>query len=246
MDSATQRLLQAQQRPTRSVVMHQKWDELFFFHWQCDPAEVQKILPPGLTVDLFAGQAHIGIVGFQMNAVRPHGCPAVPWLSYFNELNVRVYVRDASGEPGVWFLSLDCDRAPAVYIARTFFGVPYEHAEMSHHHTKTKLHLSARRRGQHTAADYTWSPTTPPQPTTPGTLEFHLVERYNFFAVKNGKLVRGQVHHAPYEVSLAQVEQWSELPIAWDQFPTTGRAPDLAHCSKGVSIEAFALMPAHA
>ena len=93
-------------------------------------SDLQARLPAGLTVDRFEGRAHLGVVGFRMNAVRPAGLPALPWLSYFRELNVRTYVRDADGEPGVWFFSLDCDRAPAVALARAWFGLPYEHATM--------------------------------------------------------------------------------------------------------------------
>ena len=246
MDLATQRLIQAQQRPQRRVVMHQRWDELFFLHWRCDPAAVQKILPPGLSVDLFQGEAHIGLVGFQMNRVRPVYTPALPWLSYFNELNVRVYVRDADGEPGVWFLSLDCDRSPAVHIARACFGLPYQHADLQHQTHGTKLRFTARRHGESETAEVTWSATQPYHPATPGTLLFHLAERYNFFTLKNRQLLRGQVHHQPYQLSEAQVDQWSELPIAWDHFPISHRPPDYAHCSPGVTIEAFALVAAHA
>jgi uncharacterized protein YqjF (DUF2071 family) len=131
MDEATQRLLAARRRPDRRALLRQRWDQLFFLHWRSDPAAVAKILPPGLTPDLFEGETHLGIVGFRMLGVRPEGLPSLPWLSSFNELNVRVYVRDAAGEPGVWFLSLDCDRGPAVRIARTFFGLPYEHARLT-------------------------------------------------------------------------------------------------------------------
>ena len=118
MDAATLRLLDARRHPGRRPVMRQSWEHLFFLHWRVDPAEVAKLLPAGLTVDTFEGQTYLGVIGFRMSQVRPIGLPALPWLSYFNELNVRVYVRDASGEPGVWFLSLDCDRWPAVRIAR--------------------------------------------------------------------------------------------------------------------------------
>jgi len=105
MDAATHRLLDARRHPGRRPVMRQSWEHLFFLHWRVDPAEVAKRLPAGLSVDTFEGQAYLGIVGFRMSQVRPAGLPALPWLSYFNELNVRVYVRDAAGEPGVWFLS---------------------------------------------------------------------------------------------------------------------------------------------
>ena len=243
MNDATDRLLRARVRPTRRPVMRQSWDDLFFLHWEYAAEAIQSRLPAGLTVDTFEGKAYLGVVGFRMNAVRPLGLPALPWLSYFNELNVRTYVRDASGEPGVWFFSLDCDRAPAVVIARAGFGLPYEHAAMSF---GPGLAQSCRRQGEQETARYAWSAVSSPQIATPGSLEFHLAERYSFFSVRGGRLVRGQVHHAPYELSSTDTAAWSDLPLRWDGFDVSGRPPDLAHCCQGVAIEAFSLVPAHA
>lgn len=243
MSHATERLLRARVRPTRRPVMRQRWDDLFFLHWEYAAAAIQARLPSGLTVDTFEGKAYLGVVGFRMNAVRPLGLPALPWLSYFNELNVRTYVRDANGEPGVWFFSLDCDRAPAVVIARAGFGLPYEHAAMSF---GPGLSMSCRRQGEQETARYAWSAVSSPQITAPGSLEFHLAERYSFFSVRRGRFVRGQVHHSPYQLSLADTTSWSDLPLRWDGFDVGGRAPDFAHCCQGVAIEAFSLVPAHA
>ena len=243
MSHATERLLRARVRPTRRAVMRQRWDDLFFLHWEYAAAAIQARLPSGLTVDTFEGKAYLGVVGFRMNAVRPFGLPALPWLSYFNELNVRTYVRDASGEPGVWFFSLDCDRAPAVVIARAGFGLPYEHAEMSF---GPGLAQSCRRQGEQETARYAWSAVSSPQFAAPGSLEFHLAERYSFFSVRRGRLVRGQVHHSPYQLSPADTTAWSDLPLRWDGFDVGGRAPDFSHCCQGVAIEAFSLVPAHA
>ncbi len=243
MSNATERLLCARVRPTRRPVMRQRWDDLFFLHWEYAAAAIQARLPSGLTVDTFEGKAHLGVVGFRMNAVRPLGLPALPWLSYFNELNVRTYVRDASGEPGVWFFSLDCDRAPAVVIARAGFGLPYEHAAMSF---GPGLAQSCRRQGEQETARFAWSVVSSPQIAVPGSLEFHLAERYSFFSVRRGRLVRGQVHHAPYELSQASTTAWSDLPLRWDGFDVGSRAPDFSHCCQGVAIEAFSLVPAHA
>lgn len=243
MSDALDRLLRARVRPTRRPVMRQRWDDLFFLHWEYDAAALQARLPAGLTVDTFEGKAHLGVVGFRMNAVRPAGLPALPWLSYFNELNVRTYVRDASGEPGVWFFSLDCDRAPAVAIARACFGLPYEHAAMSF---GPGLSQNCRRSGQAETARYAWSAADASQTATPGSLTFHLTERYSFFSVRSGRLARGQVHHAPYALSPAATSAWSDLPLRWDGFAVGGRAPELAHCCQGVAIEAFSLVPAHA
>ena len=243
MNDATDRLLRARVRPTRRPVMRQSWDDLFFLHWEYAAEAIQSRLPAGLTVDTFEGKAYLGVVGFRMNAVRPLGLPALPWLSYFNELNVRTYVRDASGEPGVWFFSLDCDRAPAVMIARAGFGLPYEHAAMTF---GPGLAQTCRRQGEQETARYAWSAVSSPQIAPPGSLEFHLAERYNFFSVRGGRLVRGQVHHAPYELSSTDTAAWSDLPLRWDGFDVSGRPPDFAHCCQGVAIEAFSLVPAHA
>ncbi len=243
MSHATERLLRARVRPTRRPVMRQRWDNLFFLHWEYAAATIQSRLPAGLTVDTFEGKAYLGVVGFRMNAVRPLGLPALPWLSYFNELNVRTYVRDAAGEPGVWFFSLDCDRAPAVVIARAGFGLPYEYAAMSF---GPGLAQSCRRQGEQETARYAWSAGSSPQIAAPGSLEFHLAERYSFFSVRRGRLVRGQVHHSPYQLSQADTTAWSDLPLRWDGFDVGSRAPDFSHCCQGVAIEAFSLVPAHA
>ena len=40
----------------------------------------------------------------------------------FQELNVRTYAVDHTGRPGVWFYSLDCNRALAVLGARVLMG----------------------------------------------------------------------------------------------------------------------------
>jgi uncharacterized protein YqjF (DUF2071 family) len=239
MNEATERLLNARVRPSIRPVMHQKWVDLFFMHWEYEAGLIQSRLPSGLTVDSFEGKAYLGVVGFRMRSIRPVGLPSLPWLSFFNELNVRTYVRSASGEPGVWFFSLDCDRAPAVWIARMGFGLPYEHARISF---GPGLAMSCSRSKQSQSARYEWGASSRPSVATPGSLEFHLAERYSFFSLKDGSLFRGQVHHSPYELSVAAVTSSSDLPLRWNGFEVGNRSPELAHCCKGVTVEAFSLI----
>src|SRR5947209_9596696 len=115
----------------RPVVMHHRWEALLFLHWLVSPAEIQQTLPPGLTVDTFEDQAYLAISPFFMRKVRPVGVPPLPWLSEFQELNVRTYVFDERGVPGIWFYSLDCNQPLAVAGARMLSGLPYFNAEMS-------------------------------------------------------------------------------------------------------------------
>ena len=90
-------------------VMRQRWERLTFLHWAYDPDVVQRLLPPGLTVDTFDGAAWVGLVPFFMRVHTP-GDRGVPWVSNFCETNVRTYARDREGRAGIWFLSLDAAR----------------------------------------------------------------------------------------------------------------------------------------
>ena len=105
-------------------VMRQRWERLTFLHWAYDPDVVQRLLPPGLTVDTFDGAAWVGLVPFFMRVHTP-GDRGVPWVSNFCETNVRTYARDREGRAGIWFLSLDAARLGAVAVARASYRLPY-------------------------------------------------------------------------------------------------------------------------
>jgi uncharacterized protein YqjF (DUF2071 family) len=107
----------------------QSWRDLLFAHWAVPVEAVRRLVPPGLEVDTFDGATWLGIVPFRMAGVMLRPLPDLPWISAFPELNVRVYVtRD--GKPGVWFLSLDATRLPAVIAARALFHLPYYWAKI--------------------------------------------------------------------------------------------------------------------
>jgi hypothetical protein len=112
------------------TVMWQRWADLLFLHWPVPPDELAALLPPGLTLDTFDGQAYVGLVPFTMTGVRPVWAPALPWLSHFHETNVRTYVHCRGRDPGVWFFSLDAANPVAVKIARALWKLPYHFARM--------------------------------------------------------------------------------------------------------------------
>lgn len=115
----------------RPVVMHHRWDSLLFLHWTVPAESIRKTLPSGLTVDTRNEKAYLGITVFFMQKVRLTGFPPFPWFSAFQELNVRTYVVDRAGVPGVWFYSLDCNQPLAVVGARASTGLPYFRAKMT-------------------------------------------------------------------------------------------------------------------
>ncbi len=229
--------LAVRDKPSRSPVMFQRWDELLFLHWEIDTEVIQKRIPEGLTVDLHEGKTYLGLVPFFMRKVRPRFLPWAPWLSNFLELNVRAYVHDEEGRPGVWFFSLDCDQPVAVEIARRAFHLPYQHAEMS---INDDLYRCRRRR-QKTTAVYDYSPEGKIKTAEPGSLEFFLLERYLLFSsTGKGQLRCGQVHHEPYPYSEAKVEELSLAPLEWEGFEVSD-APVSALMSRGVNVSIYGL-----
>ena len=70
----------------------------------------------------------------------------VPWLSRFCETNVRTYVTAPDGSRGVWFLSLDASRLPAVVTARAGYQLPYFWSAMSYHRAGDVVAYRCRRR----------------------------------------------------------------------------------------------------
>lgn len=131
-------------RVERPVMLH-RWQTLTFLHWAYDAHLVQRLLPPGLTVETFDGSAWIGLVPFYMR-IRVPGIPHLPWISNFCETNVRTYVRDELGQSGVWFFSLDAERFPAVATARLGFRLPYMWSHMTFKQTGDGVTYTTRRR----------------------------------------------------------------------------------------------------
>jgi uncharacterized protein YqjF (DUF2071 family) len=230
----------------RFPVMRQGWENLLFAHWDFDPPTIQASLPPGLTVDTFAGRAWVGVVPFRMAGVRPAFLPAVPGLSWFWELNVRTYVLDRQGRPGVWFYSLDCDQPLACATARRWFHLNYRDAEMDcQRRPDGWIEFESRWLDGRSAARLCWRPDQrPPAPAAPGTLREFLVERYRLYSYDReaGRLMSGEVAHSPYQLIEAEL---GELDVdglfASNGLPPPGGGPVDLVASPGVRVRIFSV-----
>ncbi|MFE1294965.1 YqjF family protein [Streptomyces sp. NPDC058731] len=164
-------------RPVHRAVFRQFWRDLVFVHWEADPFEVARLLPPGTAPDLFQGRAHAGLIFFRMQNLAPGPLPSLPYLGGFDEINVRLYSKDALGRRGVVFRSLDCDRLVPVLAARAAFGLPYRWAHTSRHWYGDRLMYRSRRRGASEASARVWLEVGP-DPVEPGPLEEFLTHRW--------------------------------------------------------------------
>jgi uncharacterized protein len=235
--------LEARVRPKGWPVMFQSWRDLLFLHWEYPVAAIQATLPEGLSVDTFGGRAYLGIVPFFMRNVRPRFLPAVPGISNFLELNLRTYVYDEAGTPGVWFYSLDANQRLAVEVARRCFHLPYEQAEMKAGVTKEgRIRYESRRTGPRANGArclFEYAPGQDlPVPAT-DSLEFFLVERYRLFSSAPDGLRRGAVLHEPYPLCRAEVTAWDENLLSMNGLAPTKRPPDHVIMSRGVEVTIF-------
>jgi uncharacterized protein YqjF (DUF2071 family) len=237
--------LQVRDAPSKRPFMYQTWSDLLFLHWIVDAQAIQLKLPKGLFVDCFDGNAYVGVVPFFMRNIRLRGMPAIPWLSNFLELNLRTYVYDSDGTPGVWFFSLDCNQPLAVWGARTLYHLPYQHARMQAHDDTSRgwKYCSQRSRspgGNASKFHYVFSGDV--HYAQPGTLEFFLTERYVLFAsTRDGGLAMGHVHHTPYPLESVEV-----LEAQTDLFTLNGFNAPTERCihaigSRGVDVMVYSL-----
>jgi uncharacterized protein YqjF (DUF2071 family) len=235
-------------RPAGRPVMYQEWRHLLFLHWEVPAEPLRALLPPGIELDLFDNRAFVGLIPFTMRGVRPRGFPSLPWLSNFHETNVRTYVHSRGNDPGVWFFSLDAANPVAVAIARSTFGLPYFDARMSVDvnpvgGTLPKLRYASvrcRAGSQPPRSEITARVVGSVCPALEGSLEHFLAERYFLYSRRRGQLFRGQVHHLPYPLQVAQVDSLDETLLTAASIHRPDIAP-LAHYAAEVKVEVFRL-----
>lgn len=234
--------LSLRQPPPARPVMRQRWSNLLFLHWPVDPSVIRSRLPEGLEPDLFDGRAWIGVVPFAMGRVHPVGLPPLPWVSWFLELNVRTYVHDHSGRPGVWFFSLDCNQPIAVEAARRFFQLPYHHARMRAALRDGEMICSCRRHASPRESRFRYRPATGGEPAREHSLEWFLVERYLLFtADRAGRIRSGRVHHQPYRIAEAQCREWSAVPVEDDGLGHLADPPSSMLVAEPVEVQIYPL-----
>jgi hypothetical protein len=131
----------------------------------------------------------------------------MPWISEFEELNVRTYVQ-VGDRPGIYFFSLDAGSSVAVHAARTLLNLPYFSSSMTvtpgaagvEYHSERKDNSSAV-----LAARY--GPTGSPFVAAEGSLEHFLAERYCLYNLDHrGRPYRLEIHHPPWPLQTADAQ----------------------------------------
>ena len=188
--------------------MRQTWHDLLFASWPVRADHLRPLVPPGVGLDLYDGEAWLSVIPFHMTGIGLRGCPDLPGFSAFPEVNVRTYVT-CEDKPGVYFLSLDATHAAAMWVARAWYHLRYLRAAISVALGEKQVRYACRRlegpRPAELRADY--GPTAEAHPAAPGTLQHWLTERYCLYALgRRQRLYRAQIHHRPWSLHPAEAE----------------------------------------
>jgi uncharacterized protein YqjF (DUF2071 family) len=221
--------------PVDRPVMMQRWERLTFLHWPFEPKLVQDLLPGGLRAETFGGTAWVGLVPFFMRAGTAGGHRA-PWASNFCETNVRTYVRDRDGQPGIWFFSLEAARLGAVATARAGFRLPYFWSAMRLSERGSQVAYTCRRRSPgactsrvrvRVGAAY--------QPGEASERDHFLTARWMLFSVAGARYRFARACHEPWPLYHADAEVVDDQLVRAAGLPQP-EGPPLVHYSPGVNV----------
>jgi len=192
--------------PESPWLMTQTWRDLLFAHWRIDPQLLRAKIPSEFALDLFGGDAWIGVVPFRMSNVGPRGMPSLPGISEFPELNVRTYVR-VGDKQGVYFFSLDAGNWLAVRAARTLLNLPYHRAAIRVTPSAAGAFAYESRRLGDSVAEFaaTYEPDGDVFVPAFGSLEYFLTERYCLYNLdRRGVPYRLDIHHPRWSLQPAK------------------------------------------
>lgn len=196
-----------------TALLHMRWEQLVYLHWDVDPDEVARLLPAGLTPEVIEGRSWVGLVPFRMAGIRlatpgARSLP-LPW-STFAETNVRTYVIGPDGGRGVYFHSLDVPFVAPTAVARLGFRLPYCTSTMLLEQRGSRLGALAQRRWPRPSDVVTsrvivdiGDVVTPQQRTT---LDVALSARWALYTERPvSGLLKLDVHHPQWVLREAEV-----------------------------------------
>lgn len=199
--------------PVARPLMVQRWTDVTYLHWPVAPADVARLLPPGLDPDTLDGSAWVGLVPFVMRDLTLPGFPAVPWLSEFAETNVRTYVVGPAG-PGVWFCSLDAQRLPAVVAAMVGYRLAYRWARMRVGWRGTEIRFSSSRRWPGPRGARSLVGADVGAAVEPDALDTFHTDCWGVYCRAGGRLLWAPVAHEPWPLRAAALTVLDEDLVA--------------------------------
>ncbi len=170
-----------------------RWSRCLFVHWRVDGARLLPLLPPGVLLDAYRGDALVSLAALEVRGPLPKLGSSVTLAGSrrYRQVNLRTYVVGEHG-PGIALLETWVDRRLPQLGAR-LVGMPYRVAR--------PISLSVGDQVSLITPDVRVSGRTvdEPRPTAPATLEHFALDRMWLYGRLPGGFGYGvQVAHAPW------------------------------------------------
>lgn len=111
-----------------------EWRKLLMANYVINPNRLATFLPNNTELDLWNGKCYISLVGFMFLNTRLLGLK-IPFHTDFEEINLRFYVRNPSGNTwkrGVVFIKEIVPKPALTLVANTLYKEHYETMPMKH------------------------------------------------------------------------------------------------------------------
>jgi uncharacterized protein YqjF (DUF2071 family) len=184
--------------PDRPWKYYQEWHDVLMLHYRVDQSYLEKLLPEGLHLDTFEGSSWVSFFSFSVKNLRPRLMPPLPYVSSFNEINLRTYVIK-DGVPGIYMLIIEADKLVDVFIPRWFLGIPYVKATMQSSSGYFCPTNKTKSRGLE--VEFKCKPPIGSKPP----LDTWLTERHALYVKRNKRLFRFDIHHKEWKLQEAVI-----------------------------------------
>lgn len=207
---------------------YREWHNVVMLHWRVPVQSVVALIPAGLTLDTLEGEAWVSWMGFTVKGLRHRGFPQLPFLSGFEEVNLRTYVvRD--GRPGVYLLSVEANKFFSLFLTRLVTGIPYIKSDIR----RKPGFIGLSNRAHHFNAHINFAYTEPLSNKPP--LDCWLTERHYLYVNATDKLYRHDLHHKEWKLS-GLIVSANSLKYAIGDLTIGKKAPDKKHFAKKLKV----------
>lgn len=196
--------------PARHWDAAQEEKHLLFMHFEVEGEQVRRLLPPELSLQLFQGSAWVGIAALEVKKARFHYLRLPRLWRRFPEVDFMTFV-SYEGRSGVYFLSIESDRALLAPWIRRTAALPYLYSGLKIAADGDAVRVRSGPRssegGAMAALDVTYRPQPGEQPVDPHSPIFELIEQYSTFVIdRRGRVRELDEVHASWSPMEAEVE----------------------------------------
>ncbi|NMH88855.1 YqjF family protein [Flavivirga algicola] len=213
--------------PNRKWTYYQEWNKAIFLHWEVNPELIEPYLPKGIKLDIINGKTWLSLVAFDMNNIGIKNVPKIPYISDFQEINIRVYVI-YNNKPSVYFLSMEGSKKASCVLLKMLSKFPYRFSRMNRNETDYSSQNSVFNDCFHV------SYKLDNKPVQKDEIDLWLTERYAVFQDYKRHIIEYDVHHIEWPM---QNIVTNKLEINYPRFKhLINNRPHKIHFSSGVQV----------